>query len=201
MNRSGIRYIMMIAILVLGVARANSQTALPEVLDKGTIKDQMKYLEEKTLIYENFRAIREDLFQKMKNNAIDSLTRARSSVNEYIGLTSNLKVRIDSLNSSLNATQEELKKLSTAKNSLIVLGMELDKTSYNSIMWTIVAVLAFLIAIGYLAFKRFRSITINTKKELKELKEEFEGYRQKSRIEREKASMDHFNEIKKLKGS
>jgi hypothetical protein len=44
------------------------------------------------------------------------------------------------------------------------------------------------------------SLAQNRKKELKELKAEFEEYRQKSRIEREKVSMDHFNEIRKLKG-
>jgi hypothetical protein len=200
MNRPGIRLIIITVFMVLGVTGIKSQTPLPEILDKGTIKDQMKYVEEKTLIYENYRAIREDMFQKMKNNAVDSLSKARSSINEYMQLTGNLKVTIDSLNSSLGSTQEELKKLTRTKNSISIVGMELDKNSYNSIMWTIVAVLVLLLAIGYLAFKRFRTITLNTKKELNELKAEFEGYRQKSRIEREKASMDHFNEIKKLKG-
>jgi hypothetical protein len=200
MNQPVIRFGLMVVIMVICIARGSSQTAMPEIFEKGNIKDQMKYIEEKTLIYENFRAIHEDIFQKMKNNAIDSLTKAKSSITGYIGFIGSLNVRIDSLNNILNATKENLKKLTTTKNSISVIGMEVDKTSYNSIMWTIMAVLAFLLAIGYLAFKRFRTITLNTKKELKELREEFEGYRQKSRIEREKVSMDHFNEIKKLKG-
>jgi hypothetical protein len=36
--------------------------------------------------------------------------------------------------------------------------------------------------------------------DLIELKDEFEGYRQKTRLEREQMTRDHFNEIKKLKG-
>ncbi|MCU0462015.1 MAG: hypothetical protein MUF36_08390, partial [Bacteroidales bacterium] len=58
----------------------------------------------------------------------------------------------------------------------------------------------FLLATGFLAFKRNLAVTRNTKKELDELKTEFEAYRQKTRLEREKMSMDHFNELKRLKG-
>jgi uncharacterized membrane protein (DUF106 family) len=78
--------------------------------------------------------------------------------------------------------------------------MELDKVTYNSIMWIVVAVLVFVLVVGFLAFKRNLFVTIRTGKELKELKDEFQAYRQSSRIAREKLEMDHFNEMKKLKG-
>jgi uncharacterized membrane-anchored protein YhcB (DUF1043 family) len=67
-------------------------------------------------------------------------------------------------------------------------------------MWTIVAGLVAILVIGFLAFKRNLSVTFNTKKELRELKDEFEAYRKTSREAREKMSMDHFNELKKLRG-
>jgi hypothetical protein len=67
-------------------------------------------------------------------------------------------------------------------------------------MWTILAILVFLLAVGFLSFKQNRAITLRTKKDLNELKEEFEEYQKKTRIERERMSIDHFNEIKKLKG-
>ena len=73
--------------------------------------------------------------------------------------------------------------------------------TYNTVMWIIVAGLVVILAVGFLAFKRNLIVNIRTGKELKELKEEFEAYRQSSRIAREKMSMDHFNELKKLKGT
>jgi hypothetical protein len=200
MNHSGVKFAMIVAVIVFGTGRGICQTALPDVLDKGTFTEQMKYLEEKTRIYENYRAIREDMFQKIKNNAVDSLTKAKNRITGFITLTGNLNSRIDSLNSSLNITKEELKEVSRTKNSISVLGIKLDKIAYNSIMWTIVAGLLFLLVIGYLTFNRNRTITLNTKKELKELREEFEEYRKKTRLDREKMSMDHFKEIQKLKG-
>lgn len=200
MNHSRVKFAMIVAIIVFGTGIGICQTPIPDVLDKGTLTEQMKYLEEKTRIYEDYRAIREDMFQKIKKNSVDSLTKAKNRITGFMKLTGNLNSRIDSLNSSLNVTKEELKEVSRTKNSISVLGIKLDKIAYNAITWTIVAGLLFLLVIGYLTFERNRTITLNTKKELKEFTEEFEEYRKKTRLDREKMSMDHFKEIQKLKG-
>jgi ribose/xylose/arabinose/galactoside ABC-type transport system permease subunit len=78
--------------------------------------------------------------------------------------------------------------------------MEINKGAYNTVMWTIIAILAIALTLGFLLFKRNLFVTIRTGKELKELKDEFEAYRQSARIAREKMSMDHFNEMQRLKG-
>jgi disulfide bond formation protein DsbB len=200
MNKSVVRFAIIVAVIILSSARGISQTLFPEILVKGTFQEQMTYLEEKTRIYEDYRAIREDMFQRIKNNAIDSLTNAKNKISGYVTLTGNLNLRIDSLNRSLNVTKGELKEVTRTKNSISVIGINLDKNLYNTIMWLIVAGLAFLLVIGFLAFKRNRTITLTTKKELNELREEFEAYRKKTRLDKEKMSMDHFKEIQKLKG-
>ena len=56
---------------------AYGQSSMPEILDTGTIQEQFDYLDERTRIYNNFRAIREDMFQKIRSNTIDSLTTAK----------------------------------------------------------------------------------------------------------------------------
>jgi hypothetical protein len=200
MSQSGFRFAMIAALILFSSTWAVCQTVIPEILDKGTLQEQMNYLEEKTRKYDDYRAIREDMFQKIKNNSVDSLIKAKDKISGFVKLTGNLKVRIDSLNESLNVTKEELKEISRTKNSISVIGIKVEKTAYNTIMWLIVAGLAFVLIIGFITFKRNRRITLNTKKELKELNEEFEAYRKKTRLEREKMSMDHFKEIQKLKG-
>ncbi len=101
MNANGLRFLMLSALAVFFSLRAVCQTAFPEVLDKGTLSDQMKYLEEKTRIYENYRAIREDMFQKIKVNTLDTLISAKTRISGLVGLTGTLNARIDSLNNSL----------------------------------------------------------------------------------------------------
>jgi hypothetical protein len=200
MNQPVARFVMIAVIMAFGITKVSCQFIKIDSLNKGTIAEQMKYVEDKTLIYENYRAIREDMFQKIKNNSIDSLTKARGEISGFVVLTGNLNNRIDSLNNSLKATKEELKVMTRTKNSIKIIGIEVDKNAYNSLMWLIIVGLAILLVIGFLTFKRNRVITINTKKELKDLTEEFEAYRKKTRLEREKMSMDHFNEVRKLKG-
>jgi hypothetical protein len=200
MNQPGIRFALIVAILVSGISSGICQTTMPEVLDKGTLTEQMKFVEEKTRIYEQYRAIREDMFQKIKINSVDSLTKAKARISGFVTLTGNLNSRIDSLNNNLNSTREELKEMTRTKNSISILGIKLDKIAYNAIMWTIMAGLVLLLIMGYLTFRRNHMVTVDTKKELKELRDEFEEYRKKTRLDREKMSMDHFKEIQKLKG-
>lgn len=177
----------------------NGQSVIPDELNKNTIKDQLNYIEEHTRIYENFRAIREDMFQKVKVNVIDTLNVSGLRTKDLKNTSGILTRNIDSLNSALEATKSNLEQMTQTKNSIRVFGHEFGKSSYNSVMWTILAGLLVLLGIGFIAFKRNISFTITTKKELTELRTEFEAYRNTTRIAREKMSMDHFNEIKKLK--
>lgn len=201
MNFKGLRFISLAAFVLSVSLNAASQTGFPEVLNTGTLKEQMTYIEEKTRIYEDFRAIREDMFQKIKSNSVDSLDAAKGRISGLLNMSAALNQRIDSLNSSLSGTKESLQEMTRTKNSIKVLGIEINKVAYNTIMWTIAGGLLLLLGIGFLAFKRNLTVTRNTKKDYTELKTEYENYRQKSRLEREKMSMDHFNELKKLKGN
>ena len=176
------------------------QSPLPEILNEGTLPEQMNYIEDRTRIYENYRAIREDMFQKIKNNSIDSLSKAQNNINNLKDLAATLNVRIDSISASLSSTKNMLAEVTATKNSMRLFGMEINKILYNTIMWIIIAGLLTLLGFGFLVFKRTLTVSTNTKKELDELKIEFEDYRQKTREAREKMSMDHFNELKRLKG-
>lgn len=176
------------------------QSTIPEILENGTLEEQLNYLEERTRIYEDYRAIREDMFQLVKKNSIDSLSSGKNRINSLIARNNNLSSEIDSLNNTLSLTRNDLDEAVRTKNSIRLLGMNLNKFAYNTIMWIITGVLCFLLVSGFLAFRRNISVTTETKKELEDLKNEFEEYRTKSRIEREKMSLDHFNEIKRLKG-
>ncbi|MBK9391219.1 MAG: hypothetical protein IPN68_13870 [Bacteroidetes bacterium] len=200
MKQYRFKYLLTSALILLAVLNSNSQTAMPEELNSSSIDGQIKYLEEKTRIYENYRAVREDMFQKINRNIRDTISSDKNRINELNNLTSSLKVTYDSLNLILENTTTNLNEMTATKNSISVLGMEVNKTTYNTIMWTIICILLAVLAIGFLAFKRNLLTTIRTGKELKDLREEFEAYRQSTRVAREKMQMDHFNEIKRLKG-
>lgn len=199
-NKSHQRLVVIMVSLVLFTIIASGQNTMPDALLKNNITEQIKYIEEHTLIYENYRAIREDIFQKMKVNVNDSMTLYLKKNYGLINQSVKLKKTIDSLNTALATVKTNLDDMTTTKNSIKVLGMEVNKTTYNSVMWLILAGLAAVIVLGFLILKRNIFVTSETKASLQELKDEFESYRKSSREAREKMSMDHFNELKKLKG-
>ena len=199
MNKLQIRCLSIIAVLVITVIRVTGQTAIPDILTKNSIVEQLNYLDEHTRIYENYRAIREDMFQKIKVNVSDTLSVAKSKIVELNKSTFNLNLTIDSLRKTLESTTIRLQETTASKNSIRVIGLEINKLTYNKIMLTLLAGLVALLLTGFLVFRRNLSIIFSTKKEFQELKNEFETYKKTSREAREKLTMYHFKELKKLK--
>ena len=196
-----IRYALLSAILVLLALKGNGQTGMPEEFNKGTLREQMNYLEDRTRIYESYRAVREDMFQKIKVNALDSLNQAKNKIIRLNSQTILLNQTIDSLKTSLATNQTSMDEITKERNSIQLLGMNVDKSTYNAVVWAIIAILLVILAMGYVIFKRNLLVINNTKKDLKDLNLEFEAYRKTSREAREKMTMDHFLEVKRLKGS
>ncbi|MGM0463715.1 MAG: hypothetical protein ACQEQW_03560 [Bacteroidota bacterium] len=201
MKKLPYRFIMIVVLLAIIFNKSNSQRPLPDELLTNTIEEQIEYIEEHTRIYENYRAIREDMFQKINNNIIDSLLAYKKDITQLNNRISSFNTANDSLNNSLEETRSNLQEVSRTKNEISLMGLEINKTVYNSIMLIIIAALIIMLIMGYILFKTNRAGTIRTKNELKDLKNEFEEYRQNSRQAREKMTIDHFKEIQRLKES
>ena len=200
MKQLQVRCILIITVVIVTAMKVTGQAVMPDELIKNPLKEQLKYLEGRTIIYENYRAIREDMFQKLKSNVNDSLSAADKKIARLKKTASELNLSLDSLRANLQLTKTSLEEMTRTKNSLKVIGLIVNKDTYNGIMWTILGGLLALLLLGFLVFQRNLSTTSNTKKEFQELKNEFEAYRKTTREAREKLTMDHFNEIKRLKG-
>lgn len=194
------RSVLLFSVLIVFTANARSQTSMPDELTKSPLKDQINYIEEHTKIYENFRAIREDMFQKIKKNILDSLSTTSSRVAALNSRNSGFNRTIDSLQLSLDSTKTSLTEITSSKNSVKFLGMEVEKGTYNTIMWSIVIGLLLITLVVFLIYKRNQSVIDNRNKDLQDLRTEFEVYRKTSREAREKMAQQHFNELKRLRG-
>lgn len=200
MNKLNYKIVLIFVALIVAAESGKSQTGVPVELTGNALKEQIKYLEEHTRIYENYRAIREDMYQRLNTNILDSITANKSKVAGLKYIAATLKNENDSLRTLQELTSKNLEEMTATKNSIEVLGIEVNKSSYNSTMWIFVAVLICLLSIGFFIFKKCIVNSFRTGKELEKLTQEFETYRQTARIAREKLEMDHFLEIKKLKG-
>jgi hypothetical protein len=190
---------MLLIVLITTIIRVTGQTDMPDVFKDNSLKDQLNYLDERTRIYDNYRAIREDMFQKLKSNVSDTLNAMNKKLAGFNSSGADLNETIDSLRSDLASTKTELDEMTTTKNSISLLGVEVNKQAYNKIMWIILGLMLAALVIGFLIFKRNLLLMASTKNDYEELKNEFEAYRKTSREAREKLTMDHFNEIKRIR--
>ena len=200
MKQLQFRCILILAVLITTVIKVTGQATMPDALIKSSLNEQFKYLDEHTKIYENYRAVREDMFQLTKKNVADTLSALNIKITGLNKTARTLNQTIDTLRKDLASTKTTLEETTKSKNSISVIGLEINKSAYNRIMWTILFGLVAALVAGFLVFKRNLSVISNTRKEFQELKEEFETYRKTSREAREKMTMAHFLEMKKLKG-
>jgi hypothetical protein len=165
--------------MLAGTLLSQGQTDLPPVFRQGTIPEQLKYLDEHTRIYENYRAIREE--STVRSAGIHTfLNQSGNKISTLTAQTGRFDQRIDSLQKSLEAATLNYESATRTKNSIRVLGIEVGKVAYNSVMWILVAVLLFLLITGYLVFRQNRVVVTGTRKDLEELKAAFEDYRTKT---------------------
>jgi len=192
--------LLMICLTIPGFIKLNAQT-LSAVLDSATIENQLNSIHSRTRVYDNFRAIRDDIFLKMKGNVLDSLDGTKL---EIATLNSNLIERnfqIETLNSDLARTKNERDESIRNKDSMSFIGIKMNKGVYNSIMWFVVLGLIVVSVVLFLLFKRAHIVTTQVKNELGTMQTEFEDHKNNSREKYEKLVVSHHNEIMKMKRS
>lgn len=180
---------------------ANAQSGAIAVMDSTSLETQMDYIQERTRIYNDYRAIREDVFQKLKRNVTDTLQEARQEIGELNSRLSERENQIETLNSDLSRTNSEKEEAIRNRDSFSIFGLQMNKTLYSSILWFIILGLAVLTFVMILLFKRSHQVNSEVKEHLQIVQEEFEEYRKSSREKYEKLVVSHHNEIMKLKKS
>ncbi len=178
------------------IAQSSKNSA---VLDTGTVEAQLEFVIDDANVYNEYKVIKIPYIQKLKKNLRDSLHAIHRQNAENKASVAEKNKTIDTLQMQLQKTKSELTEAIRTKNSLTVLGLQLDKTYYNSLMWIIILALGILLGFGMVLYKRNNAITVKTKNELNELKSAHDEYRNKTRIDKEHMVVRHHDEVKKLK--
>lgn len=189
------------SLLITGLTPLQAQSGALAIQDSARLEDQLDYIHENTRVYNDYRAIREDVFLKMKRNVEDSLSAATQEAVQLNKRLSEQAGQIETLNTDLTRTKNERDEAIKNRDSLGFLGIQMKKGLYNSIMWFIILGLAVLSAIMFLFFKRSHMVTREVQGELQSTQDEFEQYRKSAREKYEKLVVSHHAEIMKLKNS
>ncbi|GAA3588867.1 tRNA (guanine-N1)-methyltransferase [Flavivirga amylovorans] len=169
-------------------------------LNSGTIDSQFEFVIRKSNKYQDYKVVKKNWLYTLKAHTLDSLKAVRKDLVDTRLIVKKQDKEISDLKLNLNNTQSDLDKTNTEKDNMALFGMQMSKTGYNVLMWSIIAGLLALLLFFIYKFKNSNAITKGAKHALAEIEEEFEEHR-KTALEREqKVRRQLQDEINKQKG-
>lgn len=168
-------------------------------LDKGTIKSQFDYMIKRSNNWQDYEVIKIPVIRKFGANVQDSLSSFRTKLNDSKTLVSEQNSEIAKLKNDMKKLQSELDATVKSKDSMKLIGIELPKGTYNTIMWIIILVSLLFAGICFMLFKRSNSVTVETKNTLEEVREEFDTHRKNALVREQKLARKLQDEVIKNK--
>lgn len=180
-------------------AQTVDSTAKEPSLDNGSLKEQYNYMIEKSNDYQDYKVIKKSWTQKFEKSLSDSLQAMdkRKKTADNLALTQ--QTEIDKLKAKMGATQDSLQLVREQKNNMAFVGVNMEKTSYRTLMWSLIGVLTILLLIFIFRFKNSNAVTRQAKGTLADVEEEFAEYKKRSLEREQKLRRELQDEINKQK--
>lgn len=158
-------------------------------LNSGTIDNQFDYVIKKSNGWRDergnaYKVIKSFWLTELKEHTLDSLKAVRKDLVDTQIIVNSQAKEISDLKSNLSNTQDDLEQTNDEKNNMALFGLQMSKTNYNMLMWSIIAALLCLLILFIYKFKNSNAITRQANHNLSEIEEAFEEHR-KTALERE----------------
>lgn len=171
-------------------------------LTEGSIDNQFEYVIQRSNNFQEYKVVKRTWLNELKSHTLDSIKAIQKNLSDtqvVVEAQSNeileLKDKLSTTNTTLTATKDE-------KDNMSLFGMQMSKTGYNVLMWSIIACLLALLLFFIYKYRDSNAVTKLSKKSLVEIEEEFEEHRRNA-LEREqkvrRQLQDELNKQKKGK--
>ena len=170
-------------------------------LNSGTIDSQFEYVIRKSNNYQEYKVVKKNWLYTLKSHTIDSLKAVHKQLADTKQIVNNQSNEINVLKTNLADTKGTLDATNLEKDSMSLFGIQMSKTGYNVLMWSIIGGLLAMLLFFIYKFNNSNAITRNAKKQLAETEEEFEEHRKRA-LEREQKVMRRLqDELNKQKAT
>lgn len=168
-------------------------------LTKGTIDNQFEYVIQKSYNYQDYKNVKKDWLYQLKAHTLDSLKAIQNDLKTTQNKVDSLAQEITTLKSNLSETKTTLAETNEEKDNMALFGLQMSKSNYNVLMWSVIGVLLVLLLFFIYKFKNSNSVTREAKKSLLETEEEFEEHRRTALEREQKVRRQLQDEINKQK--
>ena len=171
--------------------------------NEGSISDQFEYVITKSYTYRGngkvYKNIQYHWLTELKSNTLDSLQAIQKNLTDTKEIVSSQAKEINDLKSNLANTQETLENTNKEKDSMSLFGLQMSKSGYNFLLWSIIVLLFFFLLVFAYRFKASNSATKEAKLKLEEVEIEYEDHRRIALEREQKVRRQLQDEINKNK--
>ena len=165
-----------------------------------SIEGQFQDLIKKSNNYQGYKVVKKEKLYTLRNNVSDSIKGFKQEINSLDEEKALQNSSIDQLTRELESTKKELAIYINKEKVINVLGILIQKSTYNLFVFFSLGFLLLIIVLLFVRFKNGYNIIKTTKEKLEETDNEFENFRQRS-LEREqkirRKLQDELNKHKK----
>lgn len=201
------KHISLIIVFLISSLTCFSQAQPQEELslNDATIPNQFEYVLRKSGNFKGtdgqpYEAVKRSMFFNLRDNTIDSLNTLKTKLENSKITVEAQKKEVNDLKAKLESTQTALDTTKSEKDSMSLIGMQMSKTGYNVLMWTIIAGLLALFLLFVYKFKNSNAVTREAKKALEDIEEQFDDHRRVALEREQKVRRQLQDEINKQKG-
>ena len=180
-------------------AQTETDTEPKPSLDGGTLESQFDYLYRRSSSYQEYKVVKKTSYQKIKSNVLDSMTVLKKDLSDTKKLVEVQGNEIKSLKEDLQTTNNNLTAVTKEKDNIKFLGMPMTKSSYNTLLWSIIFSLVALLLFFIFKFRSSNAITTQAQDLLADTEKEFEAYKAKALEREQKVRRELQDELNKQK--
>jgi preprotein translocase subunit SecF len=186
-------------LVILSISLTFTQSTNAQSQSKGSIENQFQSVIENSSRYQDFKVVKEVSLNALRANVLDTLKKLRATLNNSNNTITAHQANMDSVRAQLKSTNDRLDNTFKEKNSIRFLGMLMSKEAYSRTMWIIIGILAVVLIVFIILFKRSNKITVQNKQDLQETRDEFEKFRKRALLREQELSRNHLAELNKYK--
>lgn len=197
--------ILMLLLCTVAASLSAQEPQQTKSIDEGAISDQFDFVIRNSYNYkdengQSYEVVKRNMMATLKAHTLDSLNAIHLKLDKTNKIVSDQKNEISTLKTVLSNTQEKLASTNKEKNSIAFLGIQMSKTSYNLLMWSIIVALSVFLLTFIYRFKNSNAVTKAAKNRLLEVENEFNEYRRTALAREQKIARQLQDEINKRGG-
>ncbi len=174
-------FLMFIAAAVIS-AQSNTKKSID--LTRGSVEEKFNEVYTKSSNYQDYKVIKKYIFNQLKKEVLDSLKKEKNNYKNAQNEIVKLQNQINKLQTDLNQANAQIETLTEQKNNIQFLGMNIEKSKYQWIVWSIISVLIFVLIYFIYLYINSQKVTKTAKQNLTKLEEEYFNFKSTA-LERE----------------